>query len=486
MAIAIPLTARSWMTGPNSQGAAALGVSPSMPLMIVLGSGFAAALVYALLAVLLFRRRSLGTFALVLETACLYQADDALFTQAYLFSEPQWSLLGRFVDVVQNSLVMLVAFRFPDGRWIPRWTRVAFALFVMWQATRLTPLVVAPAPFAGLAILSFAASGVFAQVYRYRRSADETQRQQTRWFSVAAIVVVAALAALVLPPLVWTPLRVVGSPERVVYLVATTVTWDVASAAAATAVVIAVLKYGLYRIDTLINRAAIYAVVSAVLAGSAILFVNALQDPLETVAGPSSRAIGTLMAVLGAVLLFGPLRNKVRVLVDRVLPARERVTLFFTDIVGSTAHVAEVGDAGWRQMLDGYRAATRRELRRFGGREIDAAGDGFFAMFPAPLAALRCALAVGPAIADLGIAARTAVHVGQCEMRGEKPTGMQVHAAARIMGLAEDREILCSEQAREGVGEARIGFADRGLHQLRGVPGEWHLFAVSMEDVRQF
>lgn len=166
--------------------------------------------------------------------------------------------------------------------------------------------------------------------------------------------------------------------------------------------------------------------------------------------------------------------SKAAVSADRVL-----ATVLFTDIVGSTELAARVGDRRWRDTLDGYYAAARRELTRFRGREIDTAGDGFFAAFDGPARAIRCARATSEAVRELGIEIRVGVHTGECEVIGEKIGGIAVHIGARVAGRANVNEILVSSTVKDLVAGSGIQFEDRGVHVLKGVPGEWRLFAVA-------
>jgi class 3 adenylate cyclase len=158
------------------------------------------------------------------------------------------------------------------------------------------------------------------------------------------------------------------------------------------AIGIAMLRHRLYDIDLIVNRTLVYGGATAILA-AAFGAANVLsQRVLEAMSGQRSDLVTGVLAV-GAALAFGPTRRRFRPAVDRFLPARARLALFFTDIVGSTRIAAEVGDERWRSLLDRYRAAVRRELARFGGREINTAGDSFFATFDRPTGALRCAWA---------------------------------------------------------------------------------------------
>jgi class 3 adenylate cyclase len=160
-------------------------------------------------------------------------------------------------------------------------------------------------------------------------------------------------------------------------------------------------------------------------------------------------------------------------------PDRVLVTVMFTDIVSSTERAAAVGDRLWRQLLDGYVSVARRELERFRGREIDVAGDGMFAIFDGPARAIRCACAIRDSIRSLGLEVRAGLHTGECEIAGSKVSGIAVHTGARIAAAAGPQEVLASGTVRDLVAGSGIRFDDRGSHVLKGVPGEWKLFAVT-------
>ena len=245
---------------------------------------------------------------------------------------------------------------------------------------------------------------------------------------------------------------------------------------------LAILRYRLYDIDLLINRTVVYGGVTAVLAVVLGVANVASQRIVEALTGERSELL-TAVLIGGAVLAFAPLRSRVRPIVDRFLPARALLTLFFTDIVDSTRMAADLGDEGWRDLLSRYRASVRRELARCGGHEVDTAGDGFFATFNRPGAGLRCAWAIRSAVAALGLRTRTGLHVGECEMRGEKVSGLAVHTAARVMAAAGDGEILISSAVREVSSGIDAQLGDRGRHELKGVPGEWQLFVLEAEPV---
>ena len=159
-------------------------------------------------------------------------------------------------------------------------------------------------------------------------------------------------------------------------------------------------------------------------------------------------------------------------------PDRVLATVLFTDIAGSTERAVELGDRRWGELLDAHRTLVRRQLERFRGREIDTAGDGFFATFEGPARAVRCALAIAADVTELGIQVRAGLHTGEVEVRGDGVTGLALHIGARVMGLARAGEVLVSSTVRDLVAGAGIAFEDRGLHTLKGVPGEWRVLAA--------
>jgi pimeloyl-ACP methyl ester carboxylesterase len=158
---------------------------------------------------------------------------------------------------------------------------------------------------------------------------------------------------------------------------------------------------------------------------------------------------------------------------DRVL-----ATVLFTDIVDSTGLLAKLGDRRWRELLEQFYAAARRQLERFRGREVDTSGDGLFATFDGPARAISCACAIREAMARLGIAVRAGLHTGECEVLGDKVSGIAVHLGARVSAMADPGEVLVSSTVRDLVAGSGLDFGDRGLHTLKGIPGEWRLYSA--------
>ena len=160
-------------------------------------------------------------------------------------------------------------------------------------------------------------------------------------------------------------------------------------------------------------------------------------------------------------------------------PDRVLATVLFTDIVDSTARMAEVGDRRWRELIESHHSRVRRELAQFRGTEIDTAGDGFFARFDGPARAIRCARAISDSVADLGLEIRAGLHTGECELADGKVAGIAVVTGARVAAKAGPGDVLVSSTVKDLVAGSGIQFEDRGEHELKGVPGEWRLYAVA-------
>jgi class 3 adenylate cyclase len=162
-------------------------------------------------------------------------------------------------------------------------------------------------------------------------------------------------------------------------------------------------------------------------------------------------------------------------------PDRVLATILFTDVVGSTAKAVALGDRGWRELLERHHATIRLQLARHRGVEIDNAGDGFFARFDGPARAIRCATAIRHSVQPLGIEVRSGLHAGECELVDRKLAGIAVHTGARVASYAQPGEVLVSSTVKDLVAGSGIQFDDRGNHELKGIPGEWRLYAVTSD-----
>jgi len=325
--------------------------------------------------------------------------------------------------------------------------------------------------FRGLSdvVLSFNPLGLVvaaASVIVRLRRASGLEREQFKWIAYAGGLMIALLGLAGIGTLLHTPVLVyvgfggVGLPLPI-------------------AIGTAIVRYRLYDIDWIINRSLVYTLLTAALAALFAAAGALAQSVLEGLTGQRSD-LAAFATVLVVIVAFVPLRNAFQSFIDRFVPGRALLTFLFTDVVGSTDRVREMGDARWREMLERYRATVRGQLARFRGREIDTAGDGFFATFAQPGQAIRCADAIRSATRPLGLEARTGLHIGECEVRDGKPSGINVHTAARVMATAEADEILVSSTMRDLVAGSELHFTDRGAHELKGLPGEWRLYAVAV------
>jgi pimeloyl-ACP methyl ester carboxylesterase len=159
-------------------------------------------------------------------------------------------------------------------------------------------------------------------------------------------------------------------------------------------------------------------------------------------------------------------------------PDRVLATVLFTDIVGSTGQAVKAGDKAWREKLIRHHALVRDQLARYRGREVDNAGDGFFAVFDGPARAVRCAQAIVASVQSLDMQLRAGVHTGECEKIGEKFGGLAIHIGSRVASHAGAGEILVSSTVKDLVAGSGLTFEDRGRHTLKGIPGEWQLYSA--------
>jgi class 3 adenylate cyclase len=160
-------------------------------------------------------------------------------------------------------------------------------------------------------------------------------------------------------------------------------------------------------------------------------------------------------------------------------PERALMTVVFLDLVGSTEHLARMGDERWRSVLEQLDQTVSRRLAAFNGKQVKHTGDGYLLSFRGPTSALECASTIRSDVAKLGLHSRVGVHTGECEVRGQDLSGMAVHVAARIMGEAGPDDILTSQTTKDLTLGADLNFATLGPRALKGVPGEWSLFALT-------
>jgi class 3 adenylate cyclase len=405
---------------------------------------------------------------------------------AFGFSNAMWEPVVIALSTISTVVALTFLYVFPDGRFVPRWLR--------WVALVLMPLLLVqalptgtfidvgtwPQPWPFVYTSALYGSAVLAQIYRLRANTTPLQRQQTKSVVLGFAVGLSGFFVLRMLFLLREPIQ-----QLVPFLDANSPWYQIIFQGAvnvflvvpAIAIAAAITRYRLFDIDVIINRAFVYGSVTAILCGAFLLASSVAQRAIEATTGGRADLVTFGIAVLVA-LGFRPLHRRMRVLADRILPARQELALLFTDIVSSTDRLAELGDARWRAILDQYRSTVRRELRHHGGSEMHIAGDSFFVTFTDPRRAVRCALALVPALRAIDVPSRFGLHWGTCEMRGEEVSGIAVWAAARVMSTAGADEIVLSDTMRRLVEDDHLPLEDRGVHHLKGIPGDWRLHAI--------
>jgi len=484
----------------------------SLPAGVALrGTQLVVAPVYAVLGAVIVsqvRRNALGYIFLgagLLSAADLWIEGTAYAAEAW----PAFAVVAPWAGMTHAALGFLIVgwipcliALFPSGRFATAGDRRAVFVGGVSLLVVLIALIIGPqrppAPFSGYAnplyrgnlqlyaqlmgalgtggIVIALGAVVTSSVRRFRRSVG-VERQQVKWFAYAGVLLAAVVGAVI----VMLQVAYTDTGQASLDAPSAEVRWVAALAIGPIiflplAVTLAILRYRLYDVDILINRTVLYASVTTILIGIFALLSAAAQRIAEWVTGQRSDLVPIATAVLVA-LAFGPLRRRIQPLVDSLLPARAMLTLLMTDIVGSTERVVQLGDDRWRSVLEGYRAAVRHDLSRFGGQEIDTAGDGFFATFGRPTAAVECALALRDSLRKLDLDSRFGLHAGECELRGERVSGLSVIVAARIMATARANELVTSYALRELV-RSEFTFSDRGSEPLKGIPGEWNLSMI--------
>jgi class 3 adenylate cyclase/pimeloyl-ACP methyl ester carboxylesterase len=212
-----------------------------------------------------------------------------------------------------------------------------------------------------------------------------------------------------------------------------------------------------------------------------VLYRRQLRDQMLDLAGRIKGAHA--LEIKGGFTGFEDLTREVEAFLSGMgsepVPDTVLATVMFTDIVGSTERAATLGDRAWRDLLRDHHILVRRELARFRGKELDTAGDGFFAVFDGPARAISCARTIVGAVSELDLTVRAGVHTGECELQDGKVTGIAVNIGARVAAAAGPGEVLVSGTVKDLVAGSGIEFQDKGVRQLKGVPGEWRLYVAS-------
>jgi class 3 adenylate cyclase len=385
-----------------------------------------------------------------------------LLTPNGVFLSPRWRWVA-WAGAVATSLVLFLSLAEPEVGVPP----VPSPTYVPALAELSIGLLGDVAFLAGLGAL--AASGA-SVIIRLRRSRGD-ERLQLRWVAYAATFAIVSNVVLTIVMILLVP-----DPGTAIPWFVTVVATAGFGVVLPLAFGIAILRYRLYDLDYFLNRTVVYGTATVILAGVFLALYFAAQSVMQTVFNQRSDLIAAALGA-GAALAFGPMRRALQPAVDRLLPARSRLTLLFTDIVESTQAIVDLGDEQWRDVLSRYRAMVRRELARCRGREVNTAGDAFFAVFGQPLNGVQCALAMRDEVRELGLRVRTGLHYGEVETRGEQVTGLAVHAAARVMSTAGEDQVVISSDLAEALGDA-VPIQDAGRQALRGVPGEWQLYRV--------
>lgn len=492
-ALAVALFVRG-IPGELARGAERALADPGQPWqeaasVLVTWLAVVAALVWCGLATLILWRRSRDLFGIFLALGfvaigVIVPVRDQVLVDGGSPSIPQTDPLlelGRAVIWILTAGALVWVFSFPDGRFVPPWGAAAAALWALWALLRIPfPEELSHTRY-GLAsaalYTAFPLAGLAAQVYRFTRRSDAVQRQQLKWFVYGAVLIVVAWMIAVMLPLAGATTGVDVSAFG--YRSASTGFLAAASMMVPLTIAIAIFRQGLLNVDLLINRTLMYSALTIVLVAAFVILGTFAQSVYTALAGAPSGLATTAVAFVIA-LAFLPLRARVQRIADHFLSDRAVLTIAFLDLTGSTEKAVELGDHAWRELLERYRSAVRREIRRHGGREIDTAGDGFFVTFGSPAAAIRFAHGALASLRPLGLTARAGLHIGEVEVHGRSVTGIGVHIGARIVATASAGEVLVSRTLRDLVAGSGIRMLDRGLHPLKGVPGRWHLYAVAL------
>jgi class 3 adenylate cyclase len=449
----------------------------ALPPATLVGFDIAAALAVPLasaaVAAVILRYRSRDWFGLFASIeALLFGFAIAGPWSSVPLSDP-WSLPTRVAIKLALIAIVTLLYTFPTGRFVPVWSRWLLVVFAGWAVVSTVDTAVDPVVARGiwqLALVAFVFSGLAAQAFRLRRVSSPTEQRQTKWIFYGLALIIGAYA-------LWSLIEF-GTHNQALATLADIVV-QVASIASAVLFGIAMIRFRLYDIDLVVNRTILYGSATVLLV-IAFAGLSALSKRIIEAATGHSSDIMTIPLIVAAAVAFGPLQRGIRPVVDRLLPPRAMLTLFFTDICDSTTRAVAMGDERWRETLTAYRATVRRGLRRFKGSEMDTAGDGFFAVFDRPGDALASAQWIRDRLHEVSLDSRFGLHLGECEVRGEKVSGVAVIAAARVMATARPNEIVISRVVHETLGTPDGAFRDLGEQALKGLPGTWRLFGSAL------
>lgn len=448
---------------------------------IAIAAALLSAVAWFVLAALIFAKRSRDLYGIVL--ALTFLSLGVMLTDLpviiYMAREDSWAPLPAIVFLIANSFCVPWGYFFPDGRFVPRSTIILTIVWVGWNILRMVTPAADQTRIGLPAILlnsAFHVSMVGAFAHRYRTTANPVLRQQIKWLVLGSLITVVALT-VALPPRYLFAEFAEGGP-RFMLRTATAFFLALASTTLPLLIAAAIFRQGLFNISLLINRTVTYLALTVILATLFLALGLIVKRVLQATIDLNSE-LALLMVTVPTALAFFPVRAWLLSIADRFVSDRTVRTLVFIDIVDSTARAVALGDQHWRQVLEQFRALVRRTLTRLGGQEIDSAGDGFFVAFEGPDRAIQWARKIVQEVRSLGLELRAGAHVGEVEVHGQHVTGVAVHVAARLTAAAAPGEIVLSQALGELIAGSEIRVADRGFHSLKGLPGEWRLFAVA-------
>lgn len=446
------------------------------------GIAILSALAWIALAVLVFLRRSRDLFGLLLAASFLSIGIVMTDLGGIVTMErtDSWAPWPAAILIFANGLSLPWVYCFPDGRFVPRWT---IALAALWLGLNTEYALGGPGldqtviGHVGVVALNvaFVTSVVALGAYKYWRRSTAVQRQQGKWLLLGSLFFL-AVYLLVFPTGALVS-QVTQSATGFLLHALNSALFSLGVIAIPLAIGIAIFRQGLLDIDLLINRTLTYGAITAILAIGFVAISGVSNLVLEAAAGQRSEVV-LLAAVVPVALAFMPVRARALKVADRFVVDRKVMTLLFLDIVGSTTRAYALGDRSWRELLERFRSTVRRCLKRYGGKEIDTTGDGFFITFGGPDQALRCAHKLIDSVRPLGLEIRVGVHIGEVQVDGSHVEGANVHLAARVMSEAGPGEVLVSRALRDVIAGSEIELRDRGARALKGVPGEVQLFAA--------